>query len=533
MIHINSSKNHSKKGLLDSQIGYPFVWSPFQKTVFRIFFVFLIIMCIPGSPGWYKTVFGIDWTNLHYRDLYDVARFNPIRVWSVKSQIGRWGIGSWSNWLGLFVLSIPIALIWGLLDRHRKNYNLAYYWLLAITRYRAGIGIIGFGFTKLLPVQMPYPSISLLNNELGDLTGHKIFWLSIGIVPWYQVFTGIVEVLAGSMLLFRKTAALGAALLIGALASITVVNLAYDGGVHVYASYFVLLGSFVLAYYVPRIYKLLILKKEVVPFDIVPSYSLKWQKWTRIGIKSLVVFVFLIVLFYLQTVNFLYDPYKQPSSAGVKDLRGYYNVTHFSKNGVEIAVDPTDSVRWQEVVFEKWSTLAYKQNKKIPLELSNGGGGPMKDINKSFEMSGVAGGRRVFQYFADTINQVLYLQDKNPLTSNTYKRNRGGGDDDVNAQFVIKDSSLFWIPLPALRNIGDENKFIDDRARSTRRDRAFAKGLIDEGRNKMILHYQEIEEGKRVLLDGIDENQDSVHIVLDRVKKNYALSESSLEAGKY
>src|SRR3954468_21601348 len=50
-------------------------WKDWQKIAFRISFIFFISICIPNSPEWYKHVVNIDWTNLHYRDLYDVARF--------------------------------------------------------------------------------------------------------------------------------------------------------------------------------------------------------------------------------------------------------------------------------------------------------------------------------------------------------------------------------------------------------------------------------------------------------------------------
>jgi hypothetical protein len=35
----------------------------------------------------------------------------------------------------------------------------------------------------------------------------------------------------------------------------------------------------------------------------------------------------------------------------------------------------------------------------------------MRDIDRTFEVSGVAGGRRVFHYYPDTINHTLYLED--------------------------------------------------------------------------------------------------------------------------
>ena len=181
------------------------------------------------------------------------------------------------------------------------------------------IGIIGFGFTKLLPVQMPYPGLGLLNTNFGDMTTQKIFWLSVGIVPWYQVFAGVVECLAGTLLFFRRTTTIGAILLIGALGDITYVNLAYDGGVHVYASYFVLLSAFLLVDDIPKLYNLLIRERYTVPTPFYPFFP-RWLKVTRAGLKSLTIFLFLGVLFYLQLINFLYEPYKQPAVAGVRTL---------------------------------------------------------------------------------------------------------------------------------------------------------------------------------------------------------------------
>src|SRR6478735_10461077 len=50
-------------------------WKNYEKILFRIASIFFIAICIPNSPEWYKQVFNTDWTNLHYRDLYDIARF--------------------------------------------------------------------------------------------------------------------------------------------------------------------------------------------------------------------------------------------------------------------------------------------------------------------------------------------------------------------------------------------------------------------------------------------------------------------------
>jgi hypothetical protein len=92
------------------------------------------------------------------------------------------------------------------------------------------------------------------------------------------------------------------------------------------------------------------------------------------------------------------------------------------------------------------------------------------------------------------------------------------------------DSS--WIPAAALGHIGNEVGKIDPKAASSRRDREYAQAKWEK-RNRMILRYDTINNWDRVILSGIDERKDSVYIVLDRVHKNYALTESSLQAGKY
>ncbi|HEY4334441.1 MAG TPA: hypothetical protein VGM89_01050 [Puia sp.] len=541
-------------------------WKKGQRIAFRIAFIFFILICIPNSTEWYDTVIHINWTRLNYRDLYDIARFGSgINIFG--DRLFGSNLLGYANWIITLLIAIGGGLLWTFIVRRRHTqrteYNTLYYWLRTIVRYRAGIGIIGFGFTKLLPVQMPYPGYGLLNTDFGDFTAQKIFWLSVGIVPWYQVFAGVVEVLAGTLLFFRRTTALGAILLVGALGDIVYVNFAYDGGVHVYSSYFVLLAAFLLVDTVPKVYDLLIRERPAIPTLYYPKLR-PWLQYTRFGLKGLTLFLFLGVLFWLQYVNFRYDPYKQPAVAGLKTLRGTYKVSEFRLNNRLIPYNPADTLAWQEVEFERWSSLSFTVNKPHALDLSNGGGDPQRDVNRNFEITGVAGGRRVYHYYADTIDKVLYLEDKFKELPDRRNRAAGvGGDGTRDANPQAESSGLqtasiaaprkgrrsattldngiektpkkpwdSWIPKTAQAHIGPEVAQIDSRAASTRREREYAAAKFEK-RNRMILRYDTIDNGNRVILSGINENKDSVYIVLDRIARNYTLTESSLQAGKY
>lgn len=520
-------------------------WSRGRLFAFRVAFIFFIAISIPNNPEWYRHVWEIDWFNLHYRDLYDIARFGSGINFFGNSIFGSTLLG-YANWIITLLFSVAGAVAWTLAVRRKEilQYDTLHYWLHAIVRYRAAIGIIGFGFTKLLPVQMPYPSQGLLNTDFGDFTAQKIYWLSIGIVPWYQVFAGVVEIGAGALLFFRKTTFLGAALLFAALGDIVYVNFAYDGGVHVYSSYFVLLAAFLMTPYIPALYALFFKDQKVKISFFFPKLP-TWGNRLRIATKAATIFVFLFLLFYLQWINFLFDPYKQPSTKGIKQLRGYYEVSSFAVNGNEIPYNPDDSVRWQEVTFEKWSSMTFKVNKAVPLDLSNGGGDPQRDINRTFEITGTAGGRRVFHYYADTIEHVLYLQDKYKAQPDRRNAVAGvGGDGPGNGTSAEKrlesvghkNGGIYsdnWISAKAWENIGDEVNFIDAQAISTRRIREISanKGKFDK-RNRMVLKYTLLDNGD-VRLEGKDENQNDFVIGLRKVNRTYVLSESELEAGNY
>ena len=446
-------------------------WTGYQLVLFRIAFVFFSLMCIPLSVRYYSMLFSINWLSPGYRDLTNVGRFSPDFL-NIATESGRWGIASYADYGLILLIAILCGGIWSLADKKTKNYDLLYYWLRVLVRYRVAIGMIEFGFVKVFLIQMPKAPLGTLHTDFGDITAQKLYWLSVGVVPWYEIVLGFVEVIAGTLLFFRKTIMPGALLTAGASANIVYINFAYDGGVHVYSSYFVILCLFLMVPYIPEYYRLLVKEQNVVPVRYYPSFKQPVARFSRYVFKLGIIFMFLGLLAYLHVQNRLHKPLiKEPITPGLSGTKGYYEVNEFRFNNTLIPYSPQDSVRWQDVTFEKYSTITFKVNKPVKLDLSNGV--PAKDdIDRTWELTGIAGGRQYYYYEADTINRILKLYNKHAAQGRGRRKKAEPEDEKKKPDY--------------------------------------------------ILHY-EMPDNSKIILKGINSRNDSLHVRLSRAEKTYAL----------
>lgn len=467
-------------------------WSFIQKFSLRLAVVFFFLLIVPIEKSWYERVF-------ESKTIYDVlSAFAGYRVnlIEVTAESGRWGFASYATWGFALLVGILGATIWTILARNskRKQYNKLYYWLRVVVRYRIAIGLIAFGIIKFFPMQMPFPSVSNLHTDFGDYASFKLYWQIVGVSYKYEIFLGFLEVAAGVLMLFRSTTALGAIITAGVLFNIAHANFGYDGGVHVYSSYFVLLSLFLLVQYIPNIWGVFFNGKVVQPNYYYPKYSTN-KKRLYIAVKVLFIFLYLGVYIYYRYDRFYNEGIiKEPVVSGFLDAAGHYNVTTFVLNGDTLTYSPADSIRWHDVAVERYSTLVYKTSKPIRIALGNGG--PSKsDFLKDYEYTGRAGGKTYLYYEIDSVEQVLYLADKNQKLSKKLNKTF-----DKENTIGLKD--LYTTPLRDSINILKWNY-----ARPT---------------------------DTRLVISGKDKNRDSIIVVLDRLPEVYLTGkEWFMENNKY
>lgn len=379
----------------------PSNWKNYEKVLLRLLLIYFFIQIVPLDWTFYRDLFAINWLKLSFYDLFKLTLYSP-QFFSLTGYV---------NWLVALIIAAAGSIAWPIICKDQKtDYNKLYYWLRVILRYRLAVGIIAFGFIKLFPLQMPYPSLSNLHTNYGDFLPWKIYFHTLGIAQPYEVFLGAVEVLAGILLLFRRTVTFGAGIILGFTGNVFMANIAYDAGQGVYAAYLTTIAAVLFAYDAPRLYNLLVLQKYTIANKYQPILNKGFGK-TRFILKTLAA-LFIVVLGFSTYANYTSHPYKIPQTAGLKGTYGYYNVKEFKLNNQVIPYSKTDTNRWQNVVFEKWATISIKTVRPIKLDLSTGDTFHQLDIERNYESAGV-GGRRYYAYTADTVHHKLELQNKN------------------------------------------------------------------------------------------------------------------------
>ncbi|SFE45070.1 hypothetical protein [Spirosoma endophyticum] len=385
-------------------------WTSVEKIAFRFFFIYFLIQAVPLDWHFYRDLFTINWGPLYYRDLFNLARYAPHFFGPDDTFV---------NWVIVALIALVGTVVWTIRDQKQTEYTALHYWLRVVLRYRLAIGVIAYGFIKLFPIQAPLPSISNLNTAYGDFTAWKLFSLSLGIVPSYESFLGLIEILGGLLLLNRRTTTIGTLIIIPFLGNIFVSNLAYEGGEHIYSLLLTTFALFLFAFDAIRLFRLVSLEKPTVPNRFRLVLTEPWQRYGRLALKSAFI-VFAILLYGYKTyAAYQTGGYQFPQNQPILNgAAGLYDIQAFSLAGETIPYSKTDSKRWQDVVFENWNTISIKSNRPARLETTNIEQINADDANRRYELSGSAG-RHYYSYQLDSVRHVLTLKNRNPNEQET------------------------------------------------------------------------------------------------------------------
>jgi len=298
----------------------------------------------------------------------------------------------WTNLWMILTLAFIGCIVWSVIDRKRRSYNTLNYWLCLGVRYFVAIIAFSYGIIKLFALQMPFPNMHQLATPLGDFLPMRLSWMFIGYSTPYQMFSGIMEVIAGALLLYRRTATMGALFALAVFVNVMMLNLTYDIPVKIFSMQLVFCCMFLVAEDINRILCFFVLNKPVAACSVYNySYNKKWQRVVRILAKLAIVYFAVIAPFkqsYDRYEEALEPTKKQPVSNGV------YDVTVYTVNNNPQPLLLSDTLRWRDVIFQD-------------------GLGSIKTADTAFRQRYKRG---YFSYGLDSATNQLTF--KNPLTNN-------------------------------------------------------------------------------------------------------------------
>jgi len=255
---------------------------------------------------------------------------------------------AWVMTFCLLMIATAATVVWSLLDRSRENYAELHKWFRLFVRFALAGQMIAYGFAKAIPIQMPYPSLTRLLQPFGTLSPMGVLWASMGAAPNYEIFTGCAEVAGGLLLIFPRTATLGALISLADMIQVFTLNMTYDVPVKLFAFHLILLSCFLLAPDVPRLLRFLLLNRATAPSTQVQLF--RGVRANRIALAAQIIFGLWLVGLYCHQCWGIWN-----TRGGGRPLPALYGIWEVRQMSIDEQPRPpllTDSTRWRRAIFD-------------------------------------------------------------------------------------------------------------------------------------------------------------------------------------
>ncbi len=308
-------------------------------------------------------------------------------ITGVGAQIHATGSGDTAiNWIAIAVMlaySLVATLVWSLFAR-RDEYRTAAAWLRFLIRLTLVLAMANYGFSKLFPMQMPPPSLAVLNEPLGSVSPMTLLWTLIGFNPVYEAMCGAIEVVAAILLFFRRTALAGAVLTFFVMGNVLLFNLFFDVPVKIYSAHLVIFSLVIIAPELPALWDFFWRRKPSAPSaPVVPPTQ---RRGLRIAIYVVEVFLLLMILAsipgqyqsFAQTQASLHHPH--PFTGGWR-VQGQAApgavITGGGRPMTELFIEPNGRATLRDDAGELWRAGVFINDKDSNFALYRDGEAPL------------------------------------------------------------------------------------------------------------------------------------------------------------
>ncbi|WP_394834406.1 hypothetical protein LVJ94_48695 [Pendulispora rubella] len=327
-------------------------WSHGPRIGFRFVGTYLLLYTLPFLLGMMP---GIDswWWDTADKPWLMLARWVGRHMLHLRTEVTPFHDGSADTTYGYvrvvctLAVSIGVTAGWSFLDRRRMNNATPHDWLHLLLRYNLGSALLLYGIVKVIKVQFPFP-LGRLVQTFGESSPAGLLWSFMGFSTAYTFFAGAVELLAGALLLFRRTTTLGALVACGALSNVVMLNFSYDVPIKLYSSHLLLIAILLLVPELTRLANVFLLNRPCEPARLYgPKFERPWMNGTLVAVQMLLMGAIVVS----NVVNSV-ERYRKQHHVASSGLYGIYEVETFVRNGETIPPLLTERTRWRWVTVQ-------------------------------------------------------------------------------------------------------------------------------------------------------------------------------------
>lgn len=248
-------------------------WHLLERVLFRFAFCYIVLYY---TPLVLRMIPGTGVAVNFYRSLWNlmdgaigISVFHLNAVQALPHSTGSSDTAlAYIQQAVVVLISLVAAAVWAMFDRDTQHYIRLHGWLRVFARYALAFVLFGYAFAKIIPTQFGYLGARQLTETYGQSSPMVLLWNFMAFSTAYTVFGGCAELLPAILLLFRRTALLGALISFAVLLNIVVLNFCYDIPVKLYSLNLLLLSAFLVLTDTRRLFRVFVLNRPALPSDL-------------------------------------------------------------------------------------------------------------------------------------------------------------------------------------------------------------------------------------------------------------------------
>ncbi len=244
------------------------------------------------------------------------------------------------------LIAVVVAIVWSWRSQARAYPRLADA-SITVLRFTLAAIMIGYGMAKLVPMQFPPLWLGRYDDTLGTMSPMGLLWTFMGQSQAYVHFAGAAEVLGSVLLLWRRTYVIGAAILIGVMTNVVLLNVCYDVCVKLF-SLTILVLLFVLV--APQARRLAGAMLGYAAREVPPRVrGTVAAEGVRRALKIIAILMIAVYAYRHWVVGDWLRAWRTPTV-----LQGSWRAERVWIDGVERAPLFTDNARWRKLIFHEY-----------------------------------------------------------------------------------------------------------------------------------------------------------------------------------